>query len=48
MEWIYESPDGGTTVYRYPLGCYDKRELVTGKEPNTHITKDGVVIIEEK
>ena len=26
--WIYESPDGGKTVYRREFGKYDKREKV--------------------
>ena len=27
--WIYESPDGGKTVYRRRTGNYDEKELVT-------------------
>ena len=30
-EWIYESPDGGKTIYRRKSGD-DERELVKGKE----------------
>ena len=26
--WIYESPDGGVTIYRRPFGEYDKRERI--------------------
>ena len=26
--WIYESPDGGKTIYRREFGKYDKREKV--------------------
>jgi len=26
--WIYESPDGGKTVYRRKFGDYDNREKV--------------------
>lgn len=25
--WIYETPDGGKTVYRRPFGDHDNREL---------------------
>jgi len=48
MKYIYESPDGGKTVYRTLFGSNAKRELVTDKEPDVHITEDGLVIIEEK
>ena len=27
-KWIYESPDGGKTVYRRRFGDYENRELV--------------------
>lgn len=47
MEYIYESPDGGKTVYRYPVGQYDKRERVTDREPKVSISDEGVVIIED-
>ena len=26
--WIYESPDGGKTIYRREFGKYDKREKI--------------------
>lgn len=33
--YIYESPDGGQTVYRRPIGSYlDQRELIIEQEPN--------------
>ena len=47
MEYIYESPDGGKTVYRYPIGEYDKRELVPTPGPEVSISDEGVVIIED-
>jgi hypothetical protein len=30
--YIYESPDGGKTIYRREFGNYDKRELVEIKD----------------
>ena len=26
--WIYESPDGGKTIYRRKFGNYDERERI--------------------
>ena len=46
MEYIYESPDGGETVYRYPIGQYDKRELVPDTGPKVSISDEGIVIID--
>ena len=28
MKYIYESPDGGKTIYRREFGNYDKREKI--------------------
>lgn len=47
MKYIYESPDGGKTIYRYPLGNPDKRELYN-PGPVVTVTDDGVVIIGER
>ena len=48
MEYIYESPDGGKTVYRYPLGQHDKRECIKGADiPEICVTDEGVVLIKE-
>lgn len=41
MKYIYESPDGGKTVYRHPLGHPDKRELVGGQET---VVVEGLVV----
>ena len=46
MKYIYESPDKGKTVYRYPVGQYEKRELVIA-EPEIEITDDGIITIIE-
>lgn len=46
MKYIYESPDGGKTIYRHPLGRPDERELLT-PEPFVSVTDEGVVIIGE-
>ena len=48
MKFIYESPDGGKTVYRTPIGS-DIRQLVNSPESSislieTIITDDGHVI----
>ena len=45
MEYIYESPDGGKTIYRHPLGFPDKKELITGREPELFVSDDGTVTI---
>ena len=29
-DYIYESPDGGKTIYRIKSGDYDNRELIKG------------------
>lgn len=42
MKYIYESPDKGKTVYRYPIGHPDKRELVG--QDNEPIVIEGLVI----
>ena len=47
MEYIYESPDGDKTVYRYPIGQYDKRELVPETEPQVMVSDDGTVTVIE-
>ena len=36
-KWIFESPDGGKTIYRRALGC-DERELVIGPNDNPNQT----------
>jgi hypothetical protein len=46
IKYIYESPDKGKTVYRYPIGHPDKRELVK-KEPDVLVSDDGTVTIYE-
>ena len=56
MEYIYESPDGGKTIYRYPRGHYDQRELYRSESGLYHqpagfdfsltIDEDGIVIID--
>ena len=30
-KWIYESPDGGETLYRRKFGDYDNKELVNNQ-----------------
>ncbi len=45
MKYIYESPDRGKTVYQYPIGHPEKRELVDGRE--TLMIEGLVVDIEE-
>lgn len=46
MNYIYESPDGGKTVYRHPFGFPDKRELV-GKVGEPIVIEGLVIHIEE-
>ena len=46
MKFIYESPDGGKTIYRYPFGHPELKELVD-KEPEIEITDDGTITIIE-
>ena len=47
MKYIYESPDGGKTIYRTVFGSpHVKRELIKGL-PEVDITDDGQVIITE-
>ena len=48
MKFIYESPDGGKTVYRAPIGS-DVRQLMKVRESSlslieTIVTTDGHVI----
>jgi hypothetical protein len=43
-KYIYESPDGGKTVYRYPVGQYEKRELI-GSEVEVLVDREGIVTI---
>ena len=33
IEWIFESPDKGKTVYRRPFGKSNPRELIVCKNP---------------
>ena len=47
MKYIYESPDGGKTVYRRLMG-QDKREPVPSDEPDVFIFEDGTIIIDDK
>lgn len=49
MKYIYESPDGGKTVYQIPFGS-DVRQLIKSPEnsiPSTEtiITDDGNTIV---
>ena len=37
-KYIYESPDGGKTIYRREVDDYDNRELIKGGE--LEISKD--------
>jgi hypothetical protein len=46
MNYIYESPDKGRTIYRRIMGS-TKRELVTDTEPDVIISEEGVVFIED-
>ena len=46
MKYIYESPDGGKTVYRHPLGRPDRKELV-GQDDEPMII-EGLVIYLDK
>ena len=43
-EWIYESPDGGKTVFRRPAGDYDSKNKVEidweTKEPTGRVFSD--------
>ena len=42
-EWIYESPDGGQTIYRRKMGDVNtQRELVKQKAPLIAEMMDGV------
>jgi len=45
-EYIYESPDGGKTVYRRKFGDYDNRELVHTTEGDERIAEREKVIKE--
>jgi len=49
MEYIYESPDNGKTVFRRPLDCHDpeKRELVKSPTVIVKVLEDGVVVIND-
>ena len=42
--WIYESPDGGKTVFRRPAGSYDSKDKVEidweTKEPTGRVFSD--------
>jgi hypothetical protein len=45
MKYIYESPDGGKTVYRRPLNKPDAtREIVKAPE-KFHWEQEGIIII---
>jgi hypothetical protein len=48
MEYIYESPDNGKTIFRRPFGSYDsKRELVNPLDDEDDTSNDCEVIILE-
>lgn len=38
-EYIYDSPDGGSTIYKRKIG-ESKRELITNKQPKTETRHD--------
>ena len=48
VKYIYESPDGGETIYRRKFGEYDKRELVKDWDKEKKRIVDGHLIIEDK
>ena len=41
MKYIYESPDGGKTIYRHPFGFPNIRERLGDDD---HVIIDGIVI----
>ena len=48
VKYIYESPDGGKTIYRRKFGEYGKRELVKDWNKEKERIVDGHLIIEDK
>ena len=48
VKYIYESPDGGKTIYRRKFGEYGKRELVKDWDKEKARIVDGHLIIEDK
>ena len=48
VKYMYESPDGGITIYRRKFGEYGKRELVKDWDKEKERIVDGHLIIEDK
>lgn len=48
MQYIYESPDKGKTIYRTPVGHPNvKRELVIPDNISIDISDEGIVVLTE-
>lgn len=39
-QYVFESPDGGKTIYRREFGKYDKKELITPKKEKKNVKRN--------